>query len=172
MRFAYADPPYIGQAKRRYQCAEVDHKELVMRLVNEYPDGWALSCSSPSLGYILSLCPPDVRVGAWVKPFAAFKVGVNPACTWEPVIFRGGRKRDRSAPTVKDHVIQVITLKKGLCGAKPKRVCEWVLDLLGWQRYDEVDDLFPGTGVMLRVILERSLLDQPPPPAGAQEAEP
>lgn len=47
MKFAYADPPYIGQAKRLYDCEEIDHKELIERL-NTF-DAWALSCSSPSL---------------------------------------------------------------------------------------------------------------------------
>ena len=32
MRFAYADPPYIGQAKKHYDCEEVDHWELTRRL--------------------------------------------------------------------------------------------------------------------------------------------
>jgi len=152
MKFGYADPPYIGQAKKHYKCAEVDHKELVMRLVNDYPDGWALSCSSPSLGYILSLCPPNVRVAAWVKPFSIFKPGVNPAYTWEPVVFMGGRKGDRTRKTVKDHLIENITLKKGLVGAKPEKFCMWLLDLLGYQEEDVIDDLFPGTGVMGRVL--------------------
>src|SRR5688500_4295238 len=95
MKFAYADPPYIGQAKRHYShdplCAEVDHGELLARLQSEFPDGWALSASSPSLKTILPLCPDDVRIAAWVKSFCAFKKGVRPAYAWEPVIFRGGR---------------------------------------------------------------------------------
>lgn len=93
MRFAYADPPYIGQAKRHYsadpKCAEVDHQELIARLCSDY-DAWALSLSTPTLKQILSYCPDNVRVGAWVKPFASFKPGVNPAYAWEPVVFRGG----------------------------------------------------------------------------------
>lgn len=28
MKFAYADPPYIGQAKKLYACAEIDYAEL------------------------------------------------------------------------------------------------------------------------------------------------
>lgn len=43
MKFAYADPPYIGQARRHYShdpaCAEVNHSELVERLVCDFPDG-------------------------------------------------------------------------------------------------------------------------------------
>ena len=56
MRLAYADPPYVGQAKKHYshdpKCAEVDHAAL-FRQLSEY-DGWALSLSSPSLGFLLS----------------------------------------------------------------------------------------------------------------------
>jgi hypothetical protein len=97
MRAAYADPPYIGQAKRRYQCPEVDYRQLIDRL--ETFDAWALSVSSTSLRQVLSLCPDGVRVGAWVKPFAVFKPNVNPAYAWEPVIFRLGRERTRQQAT-------------------------------------------------------------------------
>ncbi len=150
MRFAYADPPYIGQAKKHYShdpnCAEVDHLELVARL-NGY-DGWALSLSSPSLATILPMCPPDVRVMAWVKPFAAFKANVGVAYTWEPVIVRGGRKRTREQDTMRDYVSAGITLQKGLCGAKPEAFCYWLLQVLNLELEDTLDDLYPGTGVM------------------------
>lgn len=102
IKVAYADPPYIGQAKRHYNCEEVDHAKLIRRLYTEFPDGWALSCSTPSLRTILNIChgvhrevdkwqQPDYRIAAWVKSFGAFKKGVRPAYMWEPVIFRGGR---------------------------------------------------------------------------------
>lgn len=153
MKFAYADPPYLGQGRKHYADhpeAEIwdsieAHKLLIERLVNEYPDGWALSASSPSLGQLLPYCPADVRIGAWVKPFAIFKPNVNPAYAWEPVIFRGGRRGDRTRKTVRDWVSVNVTLKKGLVGAKPTAFCEWILQLLGWEPGDEFDDLFPGT---------------------------
>ena len=158
MRFAYADPPYIGQAKKRYKhdpkCEEVDHYALLKSL-DKY-DGWALSCSTPSLGLILSMCsslafPFDVRVAAWVKPFAVFKPGVNPAYAWEPVVFvPSPRKRSRKEPTVRDWVSANITLKKGLCGAKPEPFCRWLFELLGMTLNDTLDDLFPGTGIVTR----------------------
>ena len=152
MRFAYADPPYIGQARKHYKhdprCAEVDHADLVARLVGEYPDGWALSLSSPSLREVLSLCPPTVRVGAWVKPFCSFKPGVNPAYAWEPVIFYGGRRRGRDLATVPDFVSANITLRRGLAGAKPAAVCRWIFEMLGARPGDEMEDLFPGTGAV------------------------
>jgi hypothetical protein len=66
----------------------------------------------------------------------------------EPVIWRGGRKRDRTEDTVRDWVSANITLKKGLSGAKPPAFCDWVFDLLGATDDDTLDDLFPGTGVV------------------------
>src|SRR5436853_57781 len=98
MKFAYADPPYIGQAKRHYDCAEIDHQWLIDSLCSDYPDGWALSASSPSLKTILPMCPPDVRIAAWCKNFCAFKKGVRPAYAWEPVIYRGGRNKIPDVP--------------------------------------------------------------------------
>ncbi len=167
MKFAYADPPYIGQAKRHYQCAEVDHSVLLAKLEMEYPDGWALSCSSTTLGEILPMIGVPYRIGAWVKSFCAFKRNVRPAYAWEPVIFSGGRnpvnghraaipERNGKQLTPKDFIVEPITLKKGLVGAKPERVCNWILDLLNFQAGDTLDDLFPGTGAMGRAALKRA----------------
>lgn len=152
MRFAYADPPYMGQAHRYPEKQEVDHVALIGRLVEEFPDGWALSCHTPSLGRLLSLVPDDCRVAAWVKPWAVFKPGVNPAYAWEPVIFRGGRKRGREVATVRDWVSANATRGKGLVGAKPPTFCDWLLDLLGVEVDDELVDLFPGTGSMAEAV--------------------
>lgn len=161
--YAYADPPYLG-CGRLYVAHHPDalewddletHRRLVDRLVRDYPDGWALSLSATSLRAILPMCPEDVRVCSWVKPFASFKPNVNPAYTWEPVIVRGGRSgRPRTEPTVRDHLAEPIALRRGLTGAKPQRFCRWVLDLLGYRAGDRVDDLFPGTGSMTRATAE------------------
>lgn len=148
IRVAYADPPYVGCAHRYPEKTEVDHVELIARLCDEFPDGWALSCHTPSLRFLLPLCPDNVRVMAWVKPFAVFKPGVNPAYAWEPVIVRGGRKRTRKQPTVRDWVSANITLKKGVVGAKPESFCLWLFDVLGLQPNDELVDLFPGSGAV------------------------
>ena len=157
MKFAYADPPYIGQARKHYshdsQCAEVDHSKLIDHLVTNYPDGWALSLSSPSLQQILPLCPA-VRVMAWVKPFCAFKVNVNPAYAWEPIIISGGRLRNREQETVRDWISANITLRQGLHGAKPKEFCYWLFDVLNVQPGDDFDDLFPGTGIVAQCFRE------------------
>jgi|SRR3990167_7430439 len=153
MRFAYADPPYIGQAKKHYgkeatYGGEVDHKVLIERLILEYPDGWALSCSSPSLKQILTYCPNDVRVMAWVKPFASFKPNTNPAYAWEPVVVYRGRRRTRQQETERDWVAANITIKKGLTGAKPKKFIHWLFNIFNIQPGDELHDLFPGTGIV------------------------
>ena len=149
MRIAYADPPYIGQAKRLYaahdpNAAEVDHAALIARLERDY-DGWALSASSQSLRTILPLCPEGVRVCAWVKPFCAWK-SINPAYAWEPVIIKQPRKINR--PHVRDYHAQNMTTQRGLPGAKPEDFCFWLFCLLNAQPSDEFCDLFPGTGAV------------------------
>jgi len=132
------------------------HRLLIERLCDEFPDGWALSLSEPSLRHLLPLTPEGARTAAWVKPFASFKPNVNPAYTWEPVIFYGGRNRERYEPTAKDHHIEApavaenITLKRGFTGAKPEGFCIWLLDLLGVRPEDEIVDLFTGSGAVRR----------------------
>jgi len=152
MKIAYADPPYIGQAKKHYshdpKCAEVDHAKLINSL-DEY-DAWALSMSAAmySVKEILSIAPDNARLAAWVKPFASFKRGVDPAYTWEPILYKTKRKWSREQYTVKDHIIESITMKKGLAGAKPEKFCFWLFDLLGASPDDDFFDLFPGTGIV------------------------
>ena len=160
MRFAYADPPYLGMGAKHYSrhhenAADCDdpawHRSLIVRLQDEYPDGWALSCASTNLAVLLPMCPQGVRVAAWVKPFASFKPNVNPAYAWEPVLFCGGRKATRKDPTIRDWHSENITLRKGLAGAKPPGFALWVLQLLHVRSDlgDTIDDLFPGTGSVL-----------------------
>lgn len=157
MRFAYADPPYLGQGAKHYGDLHPDagaydthaaHRALVARLVDEYPDGWALSLSSTSLGVILPWCPARARVMAWVKPFASFKANVNPAYAWEPVIVHGGRKGRSAEETVRDWVSAPITLQRGTPGAKPEAFCLWMFRVLGALPGDDLDDLFPGSGAV------------------------
>lgn len=147
MKFAYADPPYPHQAKKLYGCSEINHQILVNSLELHY-DGWALSTSSSALREVLLVCPKDVRIASWVKPFCAFKANVNPAYTWEPVIWKSPKKHSRTENTTKDHCIESIALKKGLVGAKPEGFSMWLFDLLGIELDDEFDDLFVGSGAV------------------------
>ena len=156
MKFAYADPPYLGYAsfyaELHPEAMSWDdpetHRALISRLCADYPDGWALSLTSGNLKDILPMCPTDVRVGAWVKPFCSFKKHVPPAYAWEPVIFRGGRKHDVENETVRDWIPANITLQKGLTGAKPREFCLWIFALMKAQRGDQFDDIFPGTEIL------------------------
>lgn len=168
LTMAYADPPYIGQSKKHYgdhedYAGEVDHYELIGRLISEYPDGWALSCSSPSLQMILRDCERhglytlypdtlsggDLRVMAWVKPFAAFKRNVRVAYAWEPVIVKPAERLEGATPT-RDYVAEGITLKRGFTGAKPDAFCTWLFEAMGLRRCDDLHDLFPGSGAVAR----------------------
>ena len=171
MRCAYADPPYPGCAALYPEKTEVDHAELIRRLSEEYPDGWALSTGARHLQYVLSLCPEDVRVGSWVKPWAVFHPHVGVAYAWEPVIFRGGRRRSRRQDTVRDWVAASCTLGRGVVGAKPDAFCYWVFEVLNLEPEDELVDLYPGSGAVSRAW-ERwrrrlPLLDQAPAEQGA-----
>lgn len=153
MRLAYADPPYLGQAKRHYahdpsgiEAAEVDFPALVDRL-RTY-DGWALSASSPSLGHMLSLAP-EARVAAWCKPWCSWKPSNRVQYAWEPVLFVAARPRGtKDRPSVRDYVVANITTRRGTHGAKPDVFCDWIIDVLGADPADEFDDLFPGSGVV------------------------
>ena len=157
MRFAYADPPYLGLSSFYGDDLTYDdpqaHRDLVARLSADY-DAWAISLHVPSLRVILPMCPDDCRIGAWVKPYASFKPGVNPAYAWEPVIFRGARSwKDRGgkkAATVRDWCAAPITLQRGFVGAKPEAFCFWLFALLGARHDDEFTDLFPGSGAVMR----------------------
>jgi hypothetical protein len=171
VRFAYADPPYLGQARRHYgpKAYEVNHQILIATLSRQLPDGWALSCSSPSLQTLLPLYPSDVRVLAWVKPFCSFKPGVGVAYAWEPVIVRGGRRRTRAQRTIRDWVAGNATRRMGVAGAKPEVFCRWLFSVFNAYPGDELVDLFPGTGIVTRtwqaVQAELATSPQPSDPA-------
>jgi hypothetical protein len=55
---------------------------------------------------------------------------------------------------MRDFLSEPITLRKGLIGAKPERFCRWIADLLGYIEGDELVDIFPGTGIMGRVLAQ------------------
>ena len=156
MKFAYADPPYIGTASKYKNhldyAGEVDHRELLVAL-SSY-DGWALSTSSTALQMVLTLCSElgiDVLVASWHR--GARKVpSVLPWKGWEPVVYRGGREVSQAAvsdaftffsrPRTSD--------PRRVVGAKPAAFAFWLFGLLGARAGDEFDDLFPGSGGIAR----------------------
>lgn len=167
MKLCYADPPYIGQAKRHYSndpsgilAEEIDHMALIQKLMTEY-DGWALSASSPSISKIWHIIDKlnvytdkkVVRQAAWCKSFCSWKPTHRVQYTWEPVFFVPVRPEgSREVPSVRDHLVCRMTIKKGTHGAKPPEFNDWILNLLGYRPGDEFDDLYPGTGGMADAI--------------------
>ncbi len=155
MRIGYADPPYIGCA-HMYRgspeySGEIDHVALVARLQSEF-DGWVLHAAATPES-IETLAPLVAQAGArwmaWVKGFAAFKRNVSVAYAWEPVIVKPARKPVVSKRLVmRDWIECPITLKRGLTGAKPEKVCHWAFEAVGARPEDELIDLFPGTGAV------------------------
>ena len=157
MKIGYADPPYINCAHlykgHSDYGGEVDHVALVDKLQTEY-DGWVLHAAATAVS-IAVLAPLVEKTGArwmsWVKPFAAFKRNVPVAYAWEPVIVKAARKPVVSKRLVmRDWVDCNITMKRGLTGAKPEKVCHWLFEVVGARPEDELHDMFPGTGAVMR----------------------
>jgi hypothetical protein len=154
MHLAYADPPYPGMAHRYKNhpdyAGEVDHEALVARLETKF-DGYVLHTNSTTLRDILPLVSAKTRVMAWTKGFAAFKRNVSVAYAWEPVLVKAARKPVVNKRIVmRDWVECSITLRRGLCGVKPEKVCCWAFEMLGATPDDTLYDLFPGTGAVTK----------------------
>jgi hypothetical protein len=170
VRFAYADPPYPGQARRHYgdhpdYAGEVDHEELIERLERDF-DGWALSTSVPALPYVLSLCPKGepskkrawggsvksgtgVRICSWQRtgcPFPPSRV----MWAWEPLIVRTPRWRQRHRSDFISDTLYCTNprgfLGNEIIGQKPTAFCHWMFELLGLGPDDDLVDVFPGSG--------------------------
>jgi hypothetical protein len=165
MRFAYADPPYPGRARKYYgneptYAGEVDHAELIASLESGGYDGWALSTSEDALQALLPLCPPmrppdqQTRVCPWVKPIGAAPATRGPHNTWEPLIVVRGRKL---RPGFRDWLLAQPARGGGsLPGRKPIKFCAFLFQQLGMLPGDELVDLYPGTGVVSRAWAELS----------------
>jgi hypothetical protein len=153
-RLGLLDPPYVGLSKK-YDgkepsfAGEVDHEALIAAAIHDF-DGWALACSMKSLRYLLPLCPDEARVCTWFKPNATspHTRGIHALC--EAVIVVPARLRK---PGVSDHLEAKPARGGGtLKGRKPIAWCMWVFALLGASPMDELDDRFPGTGVVTRAF--------------------
>ena len=178
MKFAIADPPYLGRAVRWYGAngcgngfghGQADnhpdaylwdkaetHKNLVNDLETNF-DGWAIAMSVHSLSTYLEIVETDsrngIRVCVWHKP-SAVTSGNRITNNWEPVLIRvpSSRKGWKSnLPRISD-VLTANPPRSNFIGAKPREWTEWVLDLLGYQESDEIVDLFPGSGAVTTVL--------------------
>jgi hypothetical protein len=159
-RLAYADPPYPGQARGRYNGQEVDHAELIHRL-DEY-DGWALSTSASALLGIWQLAP-HARCAAWTKTWAT-NGWSRVRWSWEPVLFVTDHRglAPGQASTVWDSLVAApqvgwkeVPGKGG--GAKPPEFVHWMLQLLDYHEGDELDDIYPGSGAITRYATHHQL---------------
>jgi hypothetical protein len=164
---AYADPPYPGTAKKYYGDhpdfgGEVDHAELLSSLERRRTSGeiagWALSTSSKALGNVLSLMPAsaieaDYKLCSWHKMVGAGDGKRHDF--WEPLIVIPGRPWRNGF----QNVLAAAPARLGgekLVGRKPIRFCAWLFDALGMSPGDDLDDIFPGTGGVLRAWLHLS----------------
>ena len=157
MRFAYADPPYPGLARKYYgdqptYGGEVDHAALVASLAGGGYAGWALSTSAKALRDVLPLCPTVARVCPWVKPIGAAPATYGAHNTWEPLVVVRGRAL---RPGFRDWLLAQPARGGGdLPGRKPLAFCAFLFQQLGMLPGDELVDLFPGTGVVARAWAE------------------
>jgi hypothetical protein len=170
---AFFDPPYPGKARRYYAdqptyAGEVDHPALIAdaeaRRARGDIAGWALSTSVDALRDLLPLCPGPVRVRgklqrqtwvcSWVKPIGARAGTLGVHNVWEPLLVVPGR---RLRPAVRDMLVaQPARFGGNLPGRKPLAFCAWLFGLLGLEPGDQLEDVFPGTGIVGRAWAELS----------------
>lgn len=153
MRFAYADPPYPGLARRYYASAEVNHPLLIAYLCEQWPDGWALSTSSDALRDVLLMCPPSVRVCSWHRGERRGR-SHRPRDAWEPLIVCGGRARVIEPQESCCNALAAAGKHRShpgrLVGMKPPAFSRWMFAQLGAMVGDELEDVFPGSGSVSR----------------------
>lgn len=164
MRFAYADPPYPGCAHMYPENTEVPLGDLIGRLERDYPDGWAVSTHVRGVLEVAPLVLDlNAKIASWGRTQAPLHPPLHFVSAWEPVIFRTSRRYDGGRPAL-DSLFAHTTNRgfmakrhgQGLTGAKPRAFCEWILDLLGFRPGDQLDDIFPGTGIMGKVARART----------------
>lgn len=180
MKLAIADPPYppfVGSGGRKNRASRwygdgqrsvtdrpsdnhpeaalwddpATHRTLLERLLDEY-DGWAIATSPDGLAAYGAL-PPEVRIMAWIKPNA--QPGAHRLRSlWEPVILYPpkGRRSNRGGIGAIPDVLTANAPRVGFIGAKPEAWTRWVLAAMTFQPGDQVDDLFPGSGLVGRIV--------------------
>jgi hypothetical protein len=173
VRFAYADPPYLGQGKR-YAHLHPDaliwddpatHVALVERLEDEYPDGWAVSLS-PSPEAIMAYVGLGRDFAVWHRRgWRTIRPANRLSYNYELLLYRTSVPNLKTRGPMASNVFtlggqnwQLSNGKLTHTGTKPEEFCHWVLDLLGYNpETDQLDDLFPGEGSMTRAATQHRL---------------
>ena len=179
MKLGIADPPYYGRANRYYgsgkgggggnrriykpdyhpEAAKWDtekaHLDLVERLNDEF-DSWVIAMSSHNLSMYLKWCETgsssDYRVCVWVKP-SSVPSGSRIRNAYEPVLLKLNRDRRSTHKGIRTRDFLIAQVPRlGFLGAKPFEWTYWVLDLMGYEKGDEVVDLFNGSGAVKEAI--------------------
>lgn len=124
------------------------HADLMARMEADF-DGWAMAASGKSLG---ALYPCIDQIGARVAIWHvtnAIPDGARVRNVWEAVVYRvpTARRAVGTGYRVPD-LMPAPHPMSGFVGSKPPEWTRWVLDMLGYQPGDEVDDLFPGSGAV------------------------
>jgi hypothetical protein len=172
-RLAYADPPYPGNARLYVghpdYAGEVDHAALLSRLATY--DGWALSTSAAALPTVLAEAVAQdlpVRVAAWIRGARPHATARYPVNAWEPVLYVPVPSRTAGEPrrvdALQHGVAAMRTLPSRVIGTKPAAFCRWIFDLVGATVTDELDDLFPGSGIVATTwsLFRRAALEHEP----------
>lgn len=182
MRLAIADPPYLGRAALWYGGlgttkqgtkgrargrgkldAEfhpdahrwddpAEHCALMVAMDDSH-DGWAMAASGKTLAPLLGAMDNlGARLAIW-HVTNAIPDGARVRNVWEAVIYKvpEGRRAVGTGHRVPD-LLSTAHPVAGFVGTKPDAWTRWVLDLLGYQPGDEVDDLFPGSGAVTRAM--------------------
>jgi hypothetical protein len=176
-KFAIADPPYYGRAVRWYGeggCGagygknQADnhpeahiwdkpeaHLQMLKNLRTNY-DGFAIATSVMGLNVYLQEIDlsqgSGYRLAIWHKPLSS-PSGSRIRNVYEPVIIYIPQDRRGYANHERLDDLRTINIERnGFVGAKPQGWVEWVLDLMGATRDDEVDDLFHGSGAVTQAL--------------------
>lgn len=172
-KFAIADPPYYGRARRWYGVGgcgvgygkgQADqHPEAhiwdkpqahlnMLKDLRENYDGFAIATSVMGLNVYLKEIDlkqgSGYRICIWHKPISS-PSGSRIRNVYEPVIIYIPADRRGYAEHKRMDDLKTINIKpNGFIGSKPQEWVEWVIDLMGATRADQIDDLFHGSGAV------------------------